>query len=49
MLLDLFNKFNKNNELVDEFFLLKNKYDFVLYKDYTKEEDVSKFLLKLKI
>jgi hypothetical protein len=48
MMLNLVNKFKENNKLVDEFFVLKNKYNFDFFKDYTKEEDVSKFLLKLK-
>jgi hypothetical protein len=47
-MLNLVNKFKENNKLVDEFFVLKNKYNFDFFKDYTKEEDVSKFLLKLK-
>jgi hypothetical protein len=48
VIISKFLKILKNDEeLIDEFFILKNKYDFRLYNNYIIFEDVRKFFKKL--
>ena len=47
IVLEIVKKIKKNNNLINEFFELKKKYDFSLYENYTNEPEVVIFFRRI--